>query len=86
MEEKEINKEEIKELLSKQPELVSLTQEQKEGFLYIWKTYPSYKARQKLVGTISNLYCNRRRYRDLLTDKKDVEMFDRILLDGGTPF
>ncbi len=86
MEEKKFDKEEIRKLLNKRPELVPLSEDQKDGFLYLWNAYPKYKARQVIVGQIDDLYNNRLRYRALLTKKEDIEMFNAILRDDDTLF
>ena len=73
-------------ILTKYPELVPLSDEQKESFLYLWKAMPDYARRQKLIGSIPDLYNNRQRYKALLTDKEDIQMFNRIMLDDDTLF
>jgi len=73
-------------ILKKYPELVPLSDEQKESFLYLWKAMPEYARRQKLVGAIPDLYNNRQRYKALLTTEEDVRMFNAIMQDGKTQF
>ena len=80
MEEKKSNGQEKLELVSRYPELVPLSQEQKDAFLYLWTKMPDYKRRLKLVGSIPDLYCNRMRYRELLPPSERAE-FDRIQSD-----
>ena len=81
-----MKKEEAFALLGKYPELVPLSDEQKRVFKYLWDKYTDYKNRQRLVSKIPDLYSNRLRYRELLTDKEDIEMFNAILRDGDTIF
>jgi len=72
------------QLLKEYPKLVPLSEEQKRAFLFLWNEKKDYKSRQRLVGLIPDLYNNRRRYKDLLTSKEDVQMFNAITLDDGT--
>lgn len=75
----------IKELIGLYPELKPLTEEQKEGFLKLWGEYKTYKARQKIVDEIPDLYGNRKRYMELL-EGEDREMFNDICRDENTRF
>ena len=81
-----MKREEARKELSKNPELVPLSEIQKKSFLFFWNEKKDYKSRQELVGSIPDLYNNRQRYKALLTDKEDIQMFNRIMLDGDTLF
>lgn len=76
------------EELGKYPQLVPLTEAQKEAFSYLWKAMPDYERRRKLVGSIPDLYNNRMRYRDacLLPESEDWDTFNRITRDPETRF
>lgn len=81
-----MKREEAKAELAKNPELVPLTEVQKKAFLYFWNERKDYKSRQELIGSIPDLYCNRLRYKELLTDKEDFSMFSAIEQDNKTRF
>ena len=77
---------EIFEILGKRPELEPISEKQKQLFLSMWRKNTSYEARRTLVGSISSFCHNRDRYRELLTDPKDIAMFNRIMTDEDTKF
>lgn len=72
------------QMLKEYPKLVPLSEGQKRAFLFFWNEKKDYQSRQKLVGSIPDLYNNRRRYKELLTSNEDVQMFNAITLDDGT--
>lgn len=81
-----MKREEARKELSKNPELVPLSEIQKKSFLFFWNERKDYKSRQELVGSIPDLFHNRQRYKELLTDKEEILMFNAIMRDDDTKF
>ena len=77
---------EVFEILGKRPELEPISEKQKQLFLSMWRKNTSYESRRTLVGSISSFCYNRERYKELLTDPKDIQMFNRIMHDDETKF
>lgn len=74
------------QILKEYPKLVPLSEDQKKSFLFFWNEKKDYPSRQKLVGSIPDLYNNRQRYKALLTTEEDVQMFNAIMRDEETKF
>ena len=82
----ELTLDDVFKILGKQPKLEPLTNQQKELFVRMWRKNTSYESRRTLVGSISSFCYNRERYQALLTDPKDIQMFNRIMHDDETKF
>lgn len=71
------------EIISVEPELVPLTEEQKEAFLTLWNICNTYERKRDMVSQISDIYHNRDRYKALLSEE-DRKVFYEIQKDDDT--